>query len=350
MQANITVRKKDNGYQVIVSYKDGLKWRQKSKQGFKTHRAAKEYGQDLIEELKKMISVYIPEDLKDITLRDFFGLYLQEKSNLTYNTQTSYQAALKFFNEIALLAIRKITHAQIIRIFNTQSISASSRNVYLIRLRTIFNYAIKPYGLIIYNPCDSIESAKVSTSKLKFFSTEEVQRLLSTLKRVSFYKYVLVAVARYTGCRYGEILGLTWDDINFPAATVSINKQFVRISRTECRIGELKTKSSHRMLPLPPPLLQILKAYQVQSTSFRLFPENISESAAINHAIQQIIPDHTIHDLRHTYATTLLASGVDIKTVASLLGDNVSTVINTYVHYTDEMRLKAAESVANAFQ
>ena len=77
MQANITIRKKDNSYQVIVSYKDGRKWRQKSKKGFKTQRAAKEHGQDIIAELKETVSVFTSEDLRDATLGDFYSLYLR---------------------------------------------------------------------------------------------------------------------------------------------------------------------------------------------------------------------------------------------------------------------------------
>jgi len=50
MQYNFTIRKKDKGYQIIVSYKDGIKWKQKSKQGFATQREAKLYGQKIIEE------------------------------------------------------------------------------------------------------------------------------------------------------------------------------------------------------------------------------------------------------------------------------------------------------------
>ena len=52
---------------------------------------------------------------------------------------------------------------------------------------------------------------------------------------------------------------------------------------------------------------------------------------------------------RHTYATTLLGNNVDIQTVASLLGDNINTVIKTYIHYSDEMRKNAADNVANIF-
>lgn len=56
-----------------------------------------------------------------------------------------------------------------------------------------------------------------------------------------------------------------------------------------------------------------------------------------------------MHDFRHTYATRLLSSGMDIKTVASLLGDTVATVERVYIHYADEMRAKAAEDINRIF-
>ena len=55
------------------------------------------------------------------------------------------------------------------------------------------------------------------------------------------------------------------------------------------------------------------------------------------------------HSLRHTYASNLLAHGVDIRTVAALLGDTVPTVIKTYIHYTDDMRAAAAEDIKKIF-
>ena len=56
-----------------------------------------------------------------------------------------------------------------------------------------------------------------------------------------------------------------------------------------------------------------------------------------------------MHSLRHTYATRLLSHGVDIKTVSALLGDTVATVINNYVHYTDDMRKQASSMINNIF-
>ena len=65
--------------------------------------------------------------------------------------------------------------------------------------------------------------------------------------------------------------------------------------------------------------------------------------------MKSFLPNNSIHDLRHTYATKLLSNGVDIKTVSALLGDSLPTVLKIYVHYSDDMRLKAAGKVADIF-
>ena len=75
MQYNMTVRKKDGNYQIIVSYKNGIKWKQKSKQGFATQRDAKLYGQEIVDNLKKTITNPLDDSLKDITLIEFYKIY-----------------------------------------------------------------------------------------------------------------------------------------------------------------------------------------------------------------------------------------------------------------------------------
>ena len=94
MQYNMTVRKKDGNYQIIVSYKDGIKWRQKSKQGFATQREAKLYGQKIIDELKKTVTNPLDDSLKDITLIQFFEIFINERINSTKNTLITYKNAL----------------------------------------------------------------------------------------------------------------------------------------------------------------------------------------------------------------------------------------------------------------
>ena len=77
MQYNISVRKKDSGYQIIVSYKDGYRWRQKSKQGFRTQREAKEYGHVILKELDKTVLLTKDTELKDLTFKEFADMFLE---------------------------------------------------------------------------------------------------------------------------------------------------------------------------------------------------------------------------------------------------------------------------------
>jgi integrase len=81
----------------------------------------------------------------------------------------------------------------------------------------------------------------------------------------------------------------------------------------------------------------------------RLFPHPQGTLEKMQAALRKEDPAFTPHCLRHTYATTLLAKGIDIRTVAALMGDDTKTVINTYVHYTDEMRAAAAAEIKKIF-
>lgn len=112
----------------------------------------------------------------------------------------------------------------------------------------------------------------------------------------------------------------------------------------------MKTSNSRRTVPLPPTLRRTLMEYRNLRVLYghgRL--TRYQRSNYLNYVLQRILPDHTMHDFRHTYATRLLSSGMDIKTVASLLGDTVATVERVYIHYTDEMRAKAAEDINRIF-
>lgn len=79
MQYNFTIRKKDKGFQIIVAYKDGYKWKQKSKQGFKTKREAKEYGHVIVKELDKTALLTKDTELKELTFKEFADMFLEIK-------------------------------------------------------------------------------------------------------------------------------------------------------------------------------------------------------------------------------------------------------------------------------
>ena len=81
----------------------------------------------------------------------------------------------------------------------------------------------------------------------------------------------------------------------------------------------------------------------------KVFPHPYGTYYGMKRAMKRISKDISPHCLRHTYATNLLAKRMDIRTVAALLGDDVKTVINTYIHYTDDMRQAAANDIEKIF-
>lgn len=350
MQYNFTIRKKDKGYQIIVSYKDGLKWKQKSKQGFSTQRDAKLYGQEIVEKLKKTSTNPLDDSLKDITLIEFYKIYMNENKPDVYTTYKAYDNAFNKFNQLFNIKIKDISEIQIKNIINNLNQSIASKNLCITIITKILKYAISPYRIINHNPCQNIKRLKSKKDKkLNALSDDKIDHLLNSIKEHNYKYYLICSIAAYTGMRYGEILGLTWSDIDLDNSIIDINKQLAYSDKGLFKIRQLKTKNSYRKIPIPPILKNILISYKTISDDEFLFNNNTGSTGAVSVIIKRYLPNTSIHDLRHTYATKLISNGVDIKTVASLLGDTVDTVINTYIHYTDEMRLKAHDSVSKIF-
>lgn len=358
LKYNKTLRKKDNGWQVIISYKTSSgKWRQKSKQGFSQKWEAKNYGNDLIAQIKKEID--LNTDYKGITLEKFTEIYKADnKDRLTYNTLQATDYAVKALGILKLKPINEITMLDISNTLRSSNLSTSTKNLYIRLLKIIFKYAISPYKIMAHSPLSDIKEQKEKKNitqhiTSKVYTTDEIELLFNGLKNKKKKEYYYqCCLAYYCGLRYGEIVGLSWLDIDFNEKTLSVSRQVARTSSKKYALTAPKTAGSIRTIPMPPKLVKTLLEYKKiapQNDKQLLFIRN-SSTNFVNAYIHTIIKDKNFHDLRHTYATTLLANGVDIKTVAALLGDTVQTVINNYIHYTEEMRKKAAMDVANIFK
>lgn len=188
---------------------------------------------------------------------------------------------------------------------------------------------------------------------MQILTKEEMQRLLIQAKEEGFYEMFLLDIS--TGLRRGELLALKWDDVDFNTGEIRISRQ-VNKAEDKLVISEPKTKSSVRTIVLSAPVLKMLRQYKESAKSEWLFPSPINpdlprEPSACRKKLTQIL-EHAnckhvrFHDLRHTFATMAIENGIDIKTVAALLGHNtVATSINTYTHTTDEMRRAAASNI-----
>ena len=349
---NFTYRQKDKGWQVILSYKDGDKWRQKSKQGLKTKQQAKDAGNKLLAELQR---TFVPSsnELADITLRDFIPIMLRDKQELALSSQKAYKKTAVFFDELADKPLRSITRQQIIAILNEKNQYApKTKELRLTTLRSILNHARANYGLVSINPASRIQIPRPKEAKkIRAISAVEFQSLIDSKVRkgCEYYKDI-VMVAYYSGMRYGEIIALEWGDIDFHNYTLTVARQIKQQpsdGKPVYAVGPLKTQNSYRTIPIPALLVETLE--KVSRTADRVFPLASPYTHNVNQWIQRTLPHTSIHDMRHSYATNLIANGVDVQTVAALLGDTINTVINTYLDFTEDMRRAASDSVNRIF-
>lgn len=353
-------RKKSTGWQVILSYKTGGKWKQKSKQGFAQKNLAKAAGEKLLKELEENY-VPTPEDpiLQNITLEKFWFIYKEDKcKNMETSTIVNYKCALKCFPQLCRIPLVKLTNVNIQNAINTSPVSISTTKTYMGKLSAMMSHALTFYQLINKNPFTMVTYPKEKEkSPVKTITSNEFSMLYLYLKDAHYLNSVVASIAYYTGMRYAEIIGLTWDNIDLKHNEIKVTQQFKLFMDENnvitYKLAPLKTLNSYRNIPIPDTLNKIIAEYGNAkihpANDGRIFPVRTSYSSNINKDLQKVLPKNSIHDLRHTYATTLLSKGVDIKTVAALLGDTVKVVIDTYLDYTESMRKNAAQNIKKIF-
>ena len=282
--------------------------------------------------------------------------------------------------------------------------SASIRKYHNI-LNIMLKTAVK-WQIIDSNPCDRVTIPKQAkqTESIKFFTTEQALCFLSLLESDLNYNYkghsriddtgksytveeyseirkiplqfkVFFNLAIFGGFRNGELLALTWEDVDFTNNTVSISKS-VSLVKGQHIIKEPKTKNSIRTVTLPISVIKLLKQHKIQQAELILklgdyrqdsnflftqdngklmhyhtpyhtfkklikyYNENIAGTAS------EFLPNIPLHGLRHTSATLLISEQVDIRTVSARLGHaQTSTTMNIYAHALKENDKTAAEKL-----
>ena len=191
---------------------------------------------------------------------------------------------------------------------------------------------------------DKIRRPKTKEKEVSCFSLAEQKKIeqaaLSNKKR----KLIGIVICLYSGLRIGELLALTWADIDFTKGTLTVNKT-CHDGRDEngklCRITDTpKTTSSRRTIPIPKQLLSLLKEHKKKSNSQYVVSSNGNGITVRSYQrsfelLQKRlgIERKGFHSLRHTFATRALECGMDVKTLAEILGHKNATVtLNRYAH------------------
>ena len=348
MKTTTTYRQKDGSWQIIVSWKDeNGRWRQKSRQGFARKSDAKEAEAELIAQIKNTPQP-LDKAMADISLTDFCDVYLKNNQRLALGTKRAYKTAVKSLRRLANKPMHTVTYLDLQTVISAWNTKPGTQKNYKNKLVVLFRAAVKPYRIIPVSPMADIEIARERQKKTIRIVEEAVFRKI--IKEASGELRLALLIGWFTGMRRAEILALTWDDISFTKSEISVTKQVTFEAGTTGTVKYTKSANGYRSIPVPTALLKELKAYKAEHPlriDKAIFPVPRRTYRHMWELLRKY--DATPHYLRHSYGTRLIANGVDIQTVAALLGDDVNTVINTYIHYTDEMRKAAAKDIQKIF-
>ena len=180
---------------------------------------------------------------------------------------------------------------------------------------------------------------------MKVLTEDEMQRFLIQAKYDGYFEICLLALT--TGMRRGEIMGLQWQDLDFESGKLEIRRQAYYLNG-KMQTSEPKTKTSVRTIKLPDAVLSVLKKLKEKTDSRWMFPSPKVDDVPRNpntlqKKIRKVLERADckrirFHDLRHTFATTALANGMDIKTLSSIIGHvSSSTTVNVRNPHTNKM-------------
>ena len=209
--------------------------------------------------------------------------------------------------------------------------------------------------LLPHNPADHVKPPKVAHKAMKVLSDAQMEQFLDAVAQDPIW-HDFFYTELTTGLRLGEVCGLMWSDLDERKGILRISRTLRREKGGRLVAGDTKTYAGTRTIVLPASTAELLTIRKQHSYSPWIFHNPLRPEAPMNpstayHQLKKILaetglPDIRFHDLRHTFATHALSSGVDAKTLSSILGHTkASFTVDTYTHTTTQMHRKAAEIV-----
>lgn len=204
-----------------------------------------------------------------------------------------------------------------------------------------------PMSLVVI-PKDTLnDKPKEIEGTIKILNYSDEVYILNNINNKSLVNAIIFCL--YTGVRRGELLGLTWDDIDFEKNQIAINKQW---TYTMKKITSPKSKAAYRYIPMLPnvkELLQNMYVYNSDHTS-RIFSDVDRFTHLIVYISNRLNIDVNPHMFRHTFASRLYAAGVDPLIMKKMLGhESIDTSLNVYSHIIDNSNLDVVKAIREHF-
>jgi integrase len=204
----------------------------------------------------------------------------------------------------------------------------------LATLKAALNRAVD-WGLISENPIKPVKQIKTDrTGVIRFLSPDEEGRLMAVLDKRHDHLRPMVLVSLHTGLRWGELVGLTWDDVDMTQKRLTVRGSGAKSKQT-------------RHIPLNKIALEALAEWrQGKAKAGLVFPGKVGVMDNVNKAWSRALAEAEItdfrwHDLRHSFASKLVMAGVDLNTVRELMGHSDIKMTLRYAHLAPEHKAAA---------
>ncbi|RXM75326.1 site-specific integrase [Clostridium tetani] len=326
--------KKRGTYYCSFYYTDwtGAKKRKK-KEGFKKESEAKQFEREFLANQKNNC---------DMSFKTLTQLYFEDNATRVRSTtleNKKYIINLKILPYFEKMNVNDITPNHI-RKWQNKLIQKGYSSTYLRlinnQISAIFNFAIRYYNLNSSPALKAGTMGKKNAESMQFWTVDEFKKFIALNdKPISTLAF---KVLFWTGIRSGELMALTFKDIDLTNKTINVNKTYTRLNREDV-INEPKTPKSKRIISISDSLCEDIKGYVNKLYDYKdsdrifnftkFFLKNEMQRLCKKSGVKQI----RIHDLRHSHASLLIELGFTPLLISERLGhEKVQTTLDTYSH------------------
>ena len=257
-----SVRKRGEKWSYYYTYKQDGQYKKKEKGGFRTKKEAQTALRDVLQQYEKQGFV---QKSVSYTLEEYISYWYDNvaMTHLKHNSLDLYKRVIKnhINPELGTIKINNINPSTLQKFFSKKQKTLSNSSINAIKnvLSATFKLAIKQ-NILISNPLVQLEiKQKKTTKKISSISQNDYETILKEITGTRYYIPFVIAI--HTGARRGEILALTWNDIDFETKKISFNKSLLAKDGEGLELSSTKTSSSNRTILMTEKLISELKLF-----------------------------------------------------------------------------------------
>ena len=282
----------------------------------------------------------------DEWLELYVKVTVKERTYRKYRQQAN-KYLLPALGDCSMNALSAVTLQRFSASLNSGGLAANTVNGIVCLLKASLKRAVS-IGVADRQFSDAIVCPKGRENPVTCFSKDEQKRIENYIMERDVPHLFGILLCLYSGLRIGELLALTWDDVDFRSGTLLVSKSCHdgwRDGRYCKIIDTTKTQSSVRVIPLPRKMVAYMREIRKKTKSRYVIVGRSTYGAQVRsyqrtfeQLLQKLHIKHKgFHALRHTFATRALEVGMDVKTLSEILGHkNPVVTLQRYAHSLTE--------------